>query len=302
MRLSLIKSAIIGLLALVLMGCNAVRLTYNNAPQLAWWWLDGYVDFSREQAPQVQRGIDRWFEWHRATQLPEYAALLASVGREVLEPATPAQACRWQGRMRDALDPSLDRAIELAADLVPGLTEVQFRHLEQRFAKINDELRDDYLQPDLAERARESVKRTVERVERLYGTLNEAQKRLVAAGVHLPGLHAGDVGRTALEAYPGLLAHELIGRRPYKNDTSAERLLARKDLLEALEQGRTRLGLRLKLTPAQAGELVADASGDRDRRPRGRDAREARRPRVCARPLLVRAPVCVGCVHHVHHS
>ena len=183
MRLSLIKSAIIGLLALVLMGCNAVRLTYNNAPQLAWWWLDGYVDFSREQAPQVQRGIDRWFEWHRATQLPEYAALLASVGREVLEPATPAQACRWQGRMRDALDPSLDRAIELAADLVPGLTEVQFRHLEQRFAKINDELRDDYLQPDLAERARESVKRTVERVERLYGTLNEAQKRLVAAGV-----------------------------------------------------------------------------------------------------------------------
>ena len=183
MRLSLLKNAIIGLLVLLLAACSSVPLGYANAPQLAWWWLDGYVDFSREQAPQVQRGIDRWFEWHRATQLPEYAALLASVGREVLEPATPAQACRWQGRMRDALDPSLDRAIELAADLVPGLTEVQFRHLEQRFAKINDELRDDYLQPDLAERARESVKRTVERVERLYGTLNEAQKRLVAAGV-----------------------------------------------------------------------------------------------------------------------
>lgn len=33
--------------------------------------------------------------------------------------------------------------------------------------------------------------------------------------------------------------------------------------VESLEQGRTRLGLRLKLTPAQAGELVADAAGDR---------------------------------------
>ena len=91
----------------------------------------------------------------------------------------------------------------------------------------------------------------------------EGFSRLMAAGVHLPGLHQGDPTRTALEAYPGLLAHELIGRRSYKNDASTERLLARKDIVEALEQGRTRLGLRLKLTPALSGELVADASGDR---------------------------------------
>lgn len=91
----------------------------------------------------------------------------------------------------------------------------------------------------------------------------EGFSRLVKAGVHLPGLHEGDSARTALEGYPGLLAHELIARRSYKNDESPERLLARKDIVEALEQGRTRLGLRLKLTPAQAGDLVADASGDR---------------------------------------
>lgn len=91
----------------------------------------------------------------------------------------------------------------------------------------------------------------------------EGFSRVLGAGVHLPGLHPGDGSRVALEGYPGLLAHELIGRRSYKNDDSTERLLARKDICEALEQGRTRLGLRLKLTPAQAGELVADASGDR---------------------------------------
>ena len=91
----------------------------------------------------------------------------------------------------------------------------------------------------------------------------EGFSRLLAAGIHLPGLHEGETSRVALEGYPGLLAHELIGRRSYKNDNSPERLLARKDIVEALEQGRTRLGLRLKLSPAQAGELVADASGDR---------------------------------------
>jgi hypothetical protein len=92
----------------------------------------------------------------------------------------------------------------------------------------------------------------------------EGFARLVQAGVALPGLGSGgDAARVALEGYPGLLAHELIGRTSYKNSEAPERLLARKSIVEALEQGRTRLGLRLKLTPAQAGDLVADASGDR---------------------------------------
>ncbi|MBB4842253.1 hypothetical protein HNP55_000748 [Paucibacter oligotrophus] len=90
---------------------------------------------------------------------------------------------------------------------------------------------------------------------------------LRAAGVTLAGLHEGDPQRVALEAYPGLLAREILGRRSYKSDDKAkqtpERLIARKDLLEALEQGRSRLGLRLKLSHAQREALADDASGDR---------------------------------------
>ena len=90
---------------------------------------------------------------------------------------------------------------------------------------------------------------------------------LMDAGLHLPGLHAGDASRIALEGYPGLLARELLGARSYKSDDKAkqtpERFIARKDLLDALEQGRTRLGVRIRLTHAQRDELAADASGDR---------------------------------------
>jgi len=89
---------------------------------------------------------------------------------------------------------------------------------------------------------------------------------LLDSGAHLPGLHDGDRSRVALEAYPGLLARELIGTRPYKSDERAHqdapRLIARKDIVAALEQGRARLGLRLKLSPAMHEQLVEDASGD----------------------------------------
>lgn len=89
---------------------------------------------------------------------------------------------------------------------------------------------------------------------------------LIKAGVTLPRLHLGDPSRIALEAYPGLLARELIGNTSYKSDDKAkqtpERLIARKQLLQALEVGQTRLALRLKLTHAQHDTLVDDASGD----------------------------------------
>lgn len=93
---------------------------------------------------------------------------------------------------------------------------------------------------------------------------------LLDAGVHLPGLWQppgnAPSQRVAVEAYPGLLARELIGSRSYKSDDRAkqtpERLIARKDLITALENGQTRLGLRLKLSHAQRDALVDDARGD----------------------------------------
>jgi hypothetical protein len=105
--------------------------------------------------------------------------------------------------------------------------------------------------------------------------LHAGVPRLLNAGVQCVGLQAepppmsvpGAGGRRiALEAYPGLLAREVLGKRSYKSDDRAkqtpERLIARKDLLTALEMGQTRLGLRLKLSHAQHDALVDDAKGD----------------------------------------
>lgn len=104
---------------------------------------------------------------------------------------------------------------------------------------------------------------------------------LLDAGVYFPGVHPGDPQRVALEAYPGLLAREMLdgwtpgiqgaGRRSYKSDNKAQqtpqRLAARVDLVYALQAGQgahgpSRLGMRLQLTVSQCADLVGDASGD----------------------------------------
>ena len=98
---------------------------------------------------------------------------------------------------------------------------------------------------------------------------------LVAAGIHIPGLSGGAASerdcagvalRVALEAYPGLLARELIGRESYKSDDRARqtpaRYLARERIVHALQRGETRLGLSLDLGKDLQQVLCADASGD----------------------------------------
>ncbi len=89
---------------------------------------------------------------------------------------------------------------------------------------------------------------------------------LLKAGVHFPGLHAGDLRRVALETYPGMWARRVLNRQSYKNDAVAkqttERWVARKNLLHALVWGHDDVPLRLKLSSAMADTLVGDASGD----------------------------------------
>lgn len=92
----------------------------------------------------------------------------------------------------------------------------------------------------------------------------EGAPRLRASGVTIPGLQQGDPDRICIEAYPGILARTLIGRRSNKQDTkakqTAEQMKARSHLFVTLTNGAAQslYGLRVS-APA---ELIRDPGGD----------------------------------------
>lgn len=177
------KSWIIVCLLPWLAACSAVRLTYGQGPTLAYWWLDNYADFSAEQAPRVRAALTDWFAWHRATQLPDYIQALAAVQALAANPVTAAQVCStvdsWQRRAEQAFD----RAVPAVAEQVRSLSVEQIGHLERRQRIKQTELTAEYLQADPAERAKAAFDRTLDRAESMYGPLDEAQRRLLAAGL-----------------------------------------------------------------------------------------------------------------------
>ena len=171
---------IIGLLLALLGGCSALRIGYSQAPDLAYWWLDGYVDFNSTQTPRVRAALEQWFAWHRRTQLPDYATLLARAQAELAADTTPARVCEWQGDFIKRANTAWEQALPAVAEVVFSLTPQQIERIERRQAKSNDEFRDDFLQADPRKRAAATLKRTVDRAETLYGKLGEAQRARLA--------------------------------------------------------------------------------------------------------------------------
>lgn len=94
----------------------------------------------------------------------------------------------------------------------------------------------------------------------------EGAKRLLAADVHIPGMHGGDGTRIALEGYPGWLARHIVAGS-YKSETAAgqthERLARRMLMNEALLRGSHPLGTPLRCdAPSLLEAMTTDGTGD----------------------------------------
>ena len=164
----------IGLLAGV-SGCTAMRLAYGTGPDLAYWYVDRYVDFDESQSPKVRDALAQWFAWHRRTQVPDYATQLARARAEVLNDTTAVRACEWQAELGKRFHTAFDQAAPAIADVVLTIKPEQLRSIERRQAKSNADYRKEYLQADAGRRSAQTVERTVDRLETLYGRLDDAQ-------------------------------------------------------------------------------------------------------------------------------
>ena len=172
------------LLAAVLCGCSlALRLGYDQGSPLAFRWLDGYVDFNDAQSLRVRDALDEWFAWHRRTQLSDYADLLARAAIEMAANTTPERTCAWSNEIRSRIDAGFDHARPALVDVVMTLAPQQIANVEKKYAERNESFRDEYLQRDPVKRRQAAVEREIERAEKLYGSLDDAQRRLVARRV-----------------------------------------------------------------------------------------------------------------------
>ena len=201
--------AIIGVLLVTLAtlfgGCSTAKLGYNNAPALTYWWLDSYLDFNTTQTPRVRADLEQLHAWHRANELPAYAALLAQWQRAAPNNLSGEQVCAWTDSVRPRLGALLDQTEPALAALAPTLSAGQLTHLERQFDKRNQKWREEWLDGTPTERQTRRLKQLTERAETLYGNLEDAQRAVLRAGLAASLFDANQTYRETLRRQQDML-------------------------------------------------------------------------------------------------
>ncbi len=163
------------LFALALPGCSAVKLGYNNATEISYWWLDGYFDFNSSQSSKLRQDLNGVQAWHRQNELPAYVKAIEKIQRLVPGKVTPEQVCEVYADLKPRFQALIDQTEPLIVSMVPTLKPEQIVHLARQLDKRSDKWREEWLEGSLTERRDRRVKQWTDRSEMLYGRLNEAQ-------------------------------------------------------------------------------------------------------------------------------
>ena len=119
-RLVVCWCRIIGLLLCLglLQACSAIRLGYNNAPDLVYWWLDGYADLTDLQSLKARDDLARLQQWHRRSELPKIAEWLQTAQQIAPGNTSGDQVCGLFGDARARIDAVLAQAEPALGSLI----------------------------------------------------------------------------------------------------------------------------------------------------------------------------------------
>jgi hypothetical protein len=202
-------------LALGLSACSAIKLGYNSLPNLAFLWLDGYVDFSDEQQPLVRDELARLHTWHRQQELPRLLELLARMEQMAPGEFTAQQACAVVADVRVRLNAVAEQAAPRAIAIASSFTGRELRYLSRKFRRKNEQFHKEWVAIPAAERHDKRFQKMVERLETFYGRLDEPQRaalrQRLAQSVYDPARTATEWQRRQAELLE--LLHRLTARR-----------------------------------------------------------------------------------------
>ena len=165
--------------ASLLQACSAAKLAYNQAPELAYFYADGYLNFSSEQSLTVKDDLTRLQAWHRQTQLPEYIDTLQKLRLTLPADVSAPDVCGIMADVRRKAVAVVDQSQGAVVNLLNTLTSSQLDGMAHKFDKGNAEFRRDYLQTDRPAHQSKRYKQAVSRAEMLYGELDDKQRALL---------------------------------------------------------------------------------------------------------------------------
>ncbi len=184
------KAFLIASLVLIITACSFKTL-YNQLDYLIPSYLEGLVSLDDVLEKKVEQRSQLFINWHRNTQLKQYADWLRTLQHDVGPQLTEEQLLQHIATLDFFWQSLLEKVNEEMAGLLPLLNSEQRKELFASIADKNQDFRDDYIDLDEKERIDSFTESMLDNYENWLGELTEKQEKAIE-------LAAGELRSTAV--------------------------------------------------------------------------------------------------------
>ena len=209
------KKIIFIFIILLSVSCSTTKIAYNFADVLVLNWFESYFDFRESQRLDLEKKVERFFEWHRKSELPKVVVFLEEfkarykdgLDQDDLNWVTPESKLLWKRILSYAED-------DIASFLLT-IDESQILEVNEEFHEKEDDSLIEQSKMSLEELREDILDRTYKALDNWLGDLEPNQKKQIA---------------TWIQSDPYWIAVKVRNREKFQNDLID--LLASKETLK----------------------------------------------------------------------
>lgn len=165
-------------ISLLLSACSRIDLAYRNLDWLIPWKLGDYVALTSEQSAWLKPQLQEHLAWHCSVELPRYLDWLQRSQQALNNRDSELMA----SQLADVEQAMQRLAVEVTPSTIELLRGLSPRQVEQLVTAMDEQsakLREEFLEPPLAEQISNRAERMEKRLQPWFGTLNAEQSERV---------------------------------------------------------------------------------------------------------------------------
>lgn len=173
------------LFSFLLAGCTA-SFTYNHLDWLIPWYVDGYVDLTRDQKKSLKEQLEPFLAWHREEELRRYVEILDDIEAGLSPPPATGQVYAWMQDIVDAAERTEFSMLRLGLGFGENLSDAQMQEFVDSLWERQRDFEEEFLERSDQEYIEDNADELQDFGKKLIGRLSTAQKqRLLGAAQEL---------------------------------------------------------------------------------------------------------------------
>jgi len=172
------KSLLVVLLCGFLAGCTT-SFTYNQLDWLIPWYVDGYVDLTRDQKKTLRDELEPFLAWHRNEELESYIEILDDIEAGIAAPLTAAHVLTWIEEIVAAAERTELTMLYVGLQFGGTLSDAQIQEFVDSLWERQREYEEEFLRRTEEEYVSDNYDNLKDFLSKFTGRLSAAQKDLL---------------------------------------------------------------------------------------------------------------------------